>query len=108
MIDTQEQRVNNNSCHNKIFKCLRLDNLETLHSEAIDRFDWNNFRISLKKYSLNLDPFLLFITEIVSTLSLLDLLVKLIDNNRDEQIHDKECCDENVQDKDARNHYVVV
>jgi hypothetical protein len=49
--------------------------------------------------SLNFNPFFLLISEVVSSLSLFDLLVELINDNRNEKIHDEECGEENVQNK---------
>lgn len=48
------------------------------------------------KQPLDLDPFFLLVTEIVTALSFFDLLIELVDNNRDEQVHDKESSHENV------------
>ena len=56
----------------------------------------------MNKKSLNLDPFLLFFSEIISTLSLLNFLVELFNNNGYEQIHNKERSEENVQNEKDR------
>ena len=53
----------------------------------------------MNKKSLNLDPFLLFFSEIISTLSLLDFLIELLDNNGYKQVHDEERSEENVQNE---------
>ena len=60
------------------------------------------------KESLDLDPLLLLITEIVRSLSLLNLLVEFIDDNRNEQVHNEEGRHENVHDEDERDRVRVV
>lgn len=54
---------------------------------------------------MQLDPFFLLIAEVVGTLSLFDLLIELIDDNRDEQVHDEEGSCENVDDVEERDHW---
>lgn len=100
MINTEEECVDDNGQHDNIFKRLRLDNLEALQPETIDWFNWNNLWLCMDKKSLNLNPFLLFFSEIISTLSLLDFLIELLDNNGYKQVHDEERSEENVQNEE--------
>jgi len=53
----------------------------------------------MDEQSLDLDPLFLLLCEVVGTLPLLDLVVKLVNNNRNEQVHDEECGEENVNDE---------
>ena len=71
---------------------------EALKSKAVDWLDWNDLWIGVHKKSLKLYPFFLLITEVIGTLPLLNLFVELIDDNRDEQVHNEEGNCENVDD----------
>ena len=96
IVNTQEKSINYDSEHNQILKSLGLYNSEALQSEAVDWFNWNNLGICMHKKSLNLYPFFLFITKIITTLSLLDLLIELVYDNRNKQVHNEESRYENV------------
>ena len=61
MVNTKKQGVNNDGCHDDIFKYLRLHYFEALKSEAIDGLNWDDFRIGMNKKPLYLDPLLLFL-----------------------------------------------
>lgn len=95
MIDAQEHGVDNNGGHDEILKDIALHNSEALKSETINRLYRNNLRISMNQKSLDLDPLLLLFGEVMSALSLLNLLIKFIDNDGYEQIHDEEGSQEN-------------
>jgi hypothetical protein len=108
VIDTQENCVHDNGCHNNVLESLRLHHFEALESEAVDWLYRNNLWICVHKQSLNFDPFLLLIGKVVGTLSLLDFFVELIDDNGNEQVHDEEGGEENEEDEDDGDHLVVV
>jgi|APSaa5957512535_1039671.scaffolds.fasta_scaffold19853_6 hypothetical protein len=57
---------------------------------------------------LDLYPFLLFFSEIVCTLSLLNFFIEFVDNNGDEQVHDEESGQENKDHVDKCNRWVVL
>lgn len=82
VVDTQENCVDNNSCHYYVLESLGLHDFEALQSETVDWFHRNDLRICVHKQSLNFHPFLLLFCEVVCTLSFLDLFVELINNNR--------------------------
>lgn len=96
VVNTKEQSVDDDGEHDQVLKGLRLYNSEALQSEAIDWFDRNNFWVGMHQKSLNFDPFLLLIAEVIRALSFLDLLIELVNDNGDEQIHDEERRYENV------------
>ena len=50
--------------------------------------------------SLNLDPFLLLIREVICSLPLFDFFVEFVDDDGNEQVHDEEGREENVDDVD--------
>jgi len=62
----------------------------------------------MNKKSLYFNPFFLFFSKIVRTLSFFNLSYKFIHNNRYEQIHDEESCDKNVYDENQWNCHVVI
>jgi len=98
MIDAQEHRIHHNGCHDEVLKYLRLHNAEVLESEAIDGLNWDNFRVGVNEESLNLDPFLLLFSEVVSSLSLFDFFIELVNNDGNEEVHDEEGSQENKDD----------
>jgi hypothetical protein len=100
VIDTQEHGVDHNSSHDKIFECLRLNNFEALKSQTVNWLNWNNLWVGVHQQSLDLDPFFLFFSKVMSSLSLLDFFIELINNNGNKQVHDKECGQENEDDVD--------
>jgi hypothetical protein len=75
-----------------------LHDLKALKSETVNWLNWNNFGLSVHKQSLNFDPLLLLFCKIVGALSFLDFIIELINNNRNEQIHDEESGKEDVND----------
>jgi hypothetical protein len=50
--------------------------------------------------SLDFDPFFLFFSKVVSTLSLFNFFVELVNDNGDEQVHDEEGRQENEDNID--------
>ena len=90
VINTQEECVYENGNHNEVLKSLRLNSSEALQSEAINRLYWYDLWVRVYKKSLNLYPFFLFVREVITTLSFFDLLVELVNNNRNKQVHDEE------------------
>lgn len=101
VIDAEEKGVDHDCQHNNVLEGLRLYYFEALKSETIDWLHWNDLWVGMYQKSLNFDPFLLLFCEIMCTLSFLDFFVKLVDNDRNEQVHDKECGEENI---DNENH----
>jgi len=77
-----------------------LDNFEALQSQAIYGLYRNDLRICMNEKSLNFDPFFLFFSKVKSTLSFLNFLIEFVYNNRNEQVHDEECCQEDEHDED--------
>ena len=77
-----------------------MDHLEALKSEAIDGLDRNDLRIGVHQQSLDLDPLLLLLCEVMGSLSLLDFFIELVDDNGNEEIHDEEGSQEDEHDKD--------
>ena len=82
-----------------------MDHSETLEAEAVDWLHRNNFGVRVNQQPLDLYPLLLFIAEVVGALPFLDLLIKFIDDNRDEQVHNEEGRDENVNDVEQTDHW---
>jgi hypothetical protein len=80
-----------------------LHNFKALQPEAVDWLNRDDLRVSVDEQSLDLNPFLLLICEVVRSLSLLDLFIELVDDNRDEQVHNEESGEENEDDKDDRD-----
>ena len=62
----------------------------------------------MHQQSLDLDPFFLFLSEVVSSLSLLDFFVELIDDNGNEQVHDEEGGQENKDDVNHSDWWVML
>jgi hypothetical protein len=85
-----------------------LNNLEALQPETVDRLHWNDLWIGVNQQSLNLHPFFLLVCKVVSTLSFLDFFIEFVHNDRDEQVHDEESGEENVNDENQRDEFVVV
>ena len=50
----------------------------------------------MNKEPLDLDPLLLLLSKVVRALPLLDLVVELVNDNRDEQVHNEESSEEDV------------
>jgi len=99
VIDTQEERVDDDGSHHYILKCLGLYYFETLKPKAIDRLHRNDLRIGQDQESLDLHPLLLLVGKVILALPLLDFFVELVHDNRDEQIHNEECCEEDEKDE---------
>lgn len=99
IINTKEKCVEDDADHDHVLKCLRLCHSETLKSEAVNRFNWDHFGAAHHQKTHKFDPLFLRVCEISRTLSLFNLLVELVDNDRNEQVHDEEGYDEDVQDE---------
>lgn len=97
VVNTEKESIDNNRKHDNVLKCLRLHYSKTLESETIYWLNWNDFCVGVYEQSLNFDPLLLLMTKIIRSLPLLNLLIEFIDDDRDKQIHDKECRHENVE-----------
>ena len=96
VVNTEEESIDNNGKHDNVLKCLRLHYSKTLKSETIYWLNWNDFCVGVYEKSLNFDPLLLLMTKIIRSLPLLNLLIEFINDDRDKQVHDKECRHENV------------
>ena len=63
-------------------------------------FDRDDLWAKEGEKSLDLDPLLLLFSEVGGTLPFLDLFIEFIDNNRNEQVHNEEGCNENEHNED--------
>jgi hypothetical protein len=108
VVDAQEDSIDQNSTHDGVVEQLRLDHLKDMKSEIVYRLNWNDLWRSEDQQSLDLDPLLLLFREIVRALPLLDFLVELVNNDRNEEVHNEETCQEDEDDEQQRHCLVVV
>tara|TARA_B110001450_G_C17618459_1_gene480209 strand:+ start:1187 stop:1522 length:336 start_codon:yes stop_codon:yes gene_type:complete len=87
---------------------LRLNNFEALESQTVNWLNWNNLWVGVHKQSLDLYPFFLFFSEVMSSLPLLDFFIELINNNGNKQVHNKESGQENKDDVDQSNWRIML
>tara|TARA_B110000285_G_scaffold88423_1_gene101357 strand:+ start:168 stop:497 length:330 start_codon:yes stop_codon:yes gene_type:complete len=78
-----------------------LDNFEALQSQTVDWLNRDDLWIRVHQEPLDFNPFFLLIREVVGSLSLLNLLIELVNDNRDEQIHDEKSGEEDVNHKNG-------
>lgn len=108
VIDAQENGVDNNTSHNEVFKSLGLNDFKALKSQTVNWFYWNNLWIRVYQKSLDFDPFFLFFSKVMSTLSLFNFFVKLVYNNGNEQVHNEESSQENEDNVNQGDRRIVL
>ena len=107
VVDKQEARVDHNSGHNDIFKRDTLHNSEAVATEAVDGDDGDDLWVRVHKQALDLDPLFLLLREVLLALSLLQLVIELVNDDRYEQVHDEERGHEDIHDVDGRHDLAV-
>jgi len=72
-----------------------------LQSQTVDWLYRDDLWVGVHQQSLDFNPLFLLVSEVVGSLSLFDLLVELVHDNRDEKIHDEESGEEDVHYKNG-------
>jgi len=77
-----------------------LHQFKACQSETVGRNNWDDLWVESDEESLDLNPFLLLLSKVVTPCPLFDFFIELFNDDRNEEIHDEEAGKENENDVD--------